>query len=559
MNPPSSRTGADTTPLSSGEYSLLGWALLGALIIRIYIAATTCVIAVDGIEYIRAADIMRSDGLRAASKHFYPPGYPAAILAAETLIGGPERAGQLASLVFGLLLLVVVYVFVRELFGRRAAAVALLIAVFQHQLSKYSVQVRAESMFFTLQLTALWLSLRAGRGGQLHCAVLAGLAAAGAFYARPEEGIVLAAFCVAWIAVETVRRKLPLGKKIAAPLSGAAVFAVCVAPFVVSVQGVRAVGRETEQPGLHVSLKRDVSADAVRENLDRPAKPEPAPDLSPSGAGKDEPVPAERGSLARFGTYLYRLMEQTGNFGISLHLFCSFFFVIGVLYRRAVPRQVSAEIALGIFAVVMLLIYPLVGSKHRHTVQLVAPLLVFAAAGVCEIARLAARQLEGDGARKRVTLVSGLVLVMLAVFYMAETIKPRRIEGIAVRRAGMLLSMKRPQARVLTPEAPVVFYADAEWLLDPARDGKNRRGVYTDFSERIDRGIEAGADYIVLEMKMLDTGQSNKDSDIPIEIRKAALEKLRSDRRLAPAVEFHAHPWFRNGDEVHIYRIIIEN
>ena len=230
--------------------------------------------------------------------------------------------------------------------------------------------------------------------------------------------------------------------------------------------------------------------------------------------------------------------------------------LFGIFYRRAVPRDRPAEIALGLFACAMLLVLAVVPPSHRHAVQLIGPLLGFAAAGVCEAAALSGARLNINAAKRRDAAVVAIVMIMLCAFYLAETLKPRGIEHIALRRAGTYLFEKKRGAKILTPESPVVFYAAGERILDPARDEFDRRGVFTRFAERLERGIAAGAEYLVLEMGALGAAGRERNGRVTPEAAAAALDAIKSDARLLPEVFFQPHPWFDKGDEVRIYRIV---
>ncbi|MHC4664099.1 MAG: ArnT family glycosyltransferase [Planctomycetota bacterium] len=560
MIPDGATESPESAPPARGEYAILGWALLIALGVRIYIAATTCVVSVDGVEYLHAADMIRENGIASAAEHFYPPGYPVAIIFARLFTENAEHAGQLASLFFGLLLVIVVYFFVREIFGAKAAAVAVLIAAFQHQLAKYSVQVRSESMFLAMQMATLFFAFRAGRGGSWLFSVLCGICGTIAFYARPEEGVALVAFCIALIIFEMIRRKRFTAARIVAPLICAVLFAAGILPFVIAVKERRAVGRETKPVGLHFSRKRDIGADAIRENLARSQKKHERPDEK-SGAKNAAKRTAEAAASdtpegkALVWIYLGNMWDTVRKFGVAMHLFCGLFMLIGIFYRRHSIRDKPAETAILIFSIGMILVLSLVIPKHRRSVQLVAPLLGFAAIGIIEISALAARALSGAASRKRMAVVTGIAVTMLSCFYMFENVKPRRIEKLALRRAGEYLASQKNDARVLTPEAPIVYYARGYWILDPARDEHENRGVFTRFPERLERAIKLGAEYLVLEMNVLLDDDAGEDSTPPPEVRRRVRTRLAGDGRLILEKEFPPHPWFPDGDRAAVYKI----
>lgn len=95
---------------------------------------------------------------------FKEPGYPYAMVALHTVTGSLFRAGQIVSLVAGVLIPLLLYVLVRRLDTDRGVAwVAAFLAAFSPLMIQQSVYVMAESLFVALLLGAFVLAARPPR------------------------------------------------------------------------------------------------------------------------------------------------------------------------------------------------------------------------------------------------------------------------------------------------------------------------------------------------------------------------------------------------------------
>jgi uncharacterized membrane protein len=85
----------------------------------------------------------------------YPPGYPGLIASFYPVVGDWEIAGQMVSVVCGVLLLFPLYALCKELYGDKVALLACLLATISPYLARYAAHVRSESPFVLLATVAV--------------------------------------------------------------------------------------------------------------------------------------------------------------------------------------------------------------------------------------------------------------------------------------------------------------------------------------------------------------------------------------------------------------------
>ena len=106
------------------------------------------------------------------------PGYPI-LLAGVYLFTGPSyRAGQALNCAFGLLTIIQVFLIGREIFGRRTAWIAAVVATFYPQFLYYTATLERETFQTFLLTLTVWLALRAARAPSWKAWVPPGIIAA---------------------------------------------------------------------------------------------------------------------------------------------------------------------------------------------------------------------------------------------------------------------------------------------------------------------------------------------------------------------------------------------
>jgi 4-amino-4-deoxy-L-arabinose transferase-like glycosyltransferase len=180
--------------------------LFVGLALRVYIVAASPAVELDGIGYATMADQFARGLFGPALNNVFPPVYPLFVGLFHLVLPDVEVAGRLVSLVFGMLLIYVSFLFVKRLSGSRDKAlwVAFLLAL-QPYLVRYSGTVLSEScatFLFTVTLFAFYVGWREERRG---CIALSGLCLTLTYLTRPEYLVFYAPFILILLAGRRVR------------------------------------------------------------------------------------------------------------------------------------------------------------------------------------------------------------------------------------------------------------------------------------------------------------------------------------------------------------------
>jgi 4-amino-4-deoxy-L-arabinose transferase-like glycosyltransferase len=201
------------------EYIILSVLMAGAVLYRCWGLIKTIAggipeishISYDGVYYAQIArNILSGDGLGWEATIF--PVLQPIIIAAVAFVTGVKNLAFLSSCVSegaGLLLLLWVYFFVREIYGKRPAFAAVILLIPYPHLIAISGADTAESLYASLvclSVLAGYMALKSGRGTDLF---LTGLSIGLTYLSRPEGFIFFAGFIslTAWMFMREGRRR----------------------------------------------------------------------------------------------------------------------------------------------------------------------------------------------------------------------------------------------------------------------------------------------------------------------------------------------------------------
>ena len=238
---------------ASGRKFWIGAALLAAVlapavIARVYVVRHAEIISRDGTIYLQMAHLLGGPQAASVIENFdYPPGYPAAILAAATVShadwpAGWVTAAQTVSVLMSLLALVSIYYIGLRAFDRQTALLTVLLLGLAQPYIALSSDAISDSQGVALAAAAVAMGLLAARRlaeqspWALPAAAMAGLAAGLGYLTRPEE---LLAGAVAAVLLIKQRRLTPRGRilQAASLVLLAATAAACVLPYAHAIGG----------------------------------------------------------------------------------------------------------------------------------------------------------------------------------------------------------------------------------------------------------------------------------------------------------------------------------
>lgn len=164
----------------------------------------------DGMEYHwLAKNLCRGRGLRTFSEGGFdyrllrPPGYPLFIAAVYCISGMRFLSLRIADAVLSALSAVLAALIARELSGRKAAFIALLLAVFYRPAAFFATRIFSENLFSFLMLLSVLLLIR--RGNRPWACLVAGALSGGLVLTRPVW-LGVFPFVFAWVAASRGRR-----------------------------------------------------------------------------------------------------------------------------------------------------------------------------------------------------------------------------------------------------------------------------------------------------------------------------------------------------------------
>jgi len=153
----------------------LALVLLATLVVRLYLFVFTPVIASDATLYIHQAQLMAQGAWREAVAGDFEPLFPSFIFLFHAVLPDWELAGKLASLFFGVLGAIPLFLICHEIFGTRIAFGSGILYALHPHFARNSVEALTESTYLFFFLLSIWLALKAlngsGMGWYLVCAV----------------------------------------------------------------------------------------------------------------------------------------------------------------------------------------------------------------------------------------------------------------------------------------------------------------------------------------------------------------------------------------------------
>jgi len=452
-------------------------------IVRLYLLINTAVIAIDGIEYINCAKAYASFDFSRALSHFYPPLYPVLIAFFNLFIREWELAGQVVSLVAGVLLIFPVYFLAMRLYGERIAILSALLAAVHPQLVIYSAQVRSESAYFALSAFALYFGWRAVSENRLFFFLLLGFFSSLSYLTRPEGICILLLFAI-WHLIglgakpspSVLRRLLCIGCSFlpSVPLVGA---------YILVISGIAS----SEPFGITLSLKRSV---AHIFGYRRFILEEPGGDI----------VFEKQKFFEFLATWASNFVQLLGKFASKVfHPLLMLFLLVGVFHRKTVQRRTRFETFILVYFFLFIALFSFIRVSTRHPTQLIAPLLVLPAIGLFEMVDVLNQRFRMSA--KNARLLFGSLVVLLVVALIQQFITSNRGYLYPVRFCGEWIKQNSPYRipRIATDWARIPFYADG--LLVGSRSlviGNRNNGKVKLNRENLEKILSArDADYVV--------------------------------------------------------------
>jgi len=440
---------------------------LAAGAVRGYLIATTEIVSRDGITFTKYAQGLGTDPVGEMRRQDQHPLYPAMLLAAHSLVGqwladepvhSWPLAGQIVSLLGGLLAVGAAYALGKAMWDERVGLTTALFAAMLPELCQVSANALSDGLHLGLYMWGLVAVLGAMRANRLRrlaaAAVLSGLA----FLVRPEGGSVLA---VGLAMVLTVGRGRgwPLRRRAAGVAILLACFLAVTGPYMFTV------GRVVQKKSIFELFGLDEWANA-------PTMTQPVAAGRPPIAAARHPPDANaavRGDV--FQSVPVQLLYFWGRACRVVYLLLA----LPALTMLLVPRPRGLK-AIVIAALLHLSLVYALGSSFgylslRHLLTLAALTLPFSAATFVWMVDQASVRLA-FGRDRRARLVRPLVYLVGVVAVVAPTLPwmLRPIgggKGYLVAAGRWLHDHSQPGELILTSRSRVAYYAERPMRVAP--------------------------------------------------------------------------------------------
>ena len=452
-------------------------ALLLTAALQIFVGLRSPIIAKDGMSFIRIARELREDAAGTLQIEDQHPGYPAMILAANSLVrllpGMSEFDGwilsaRLASGIAGVISVAVVWLLTRRLFDRRVADVAALLAAVWPLLRQNASDALSDTPHFMFYLAGVWLTCeglvrRQARWFAAACA-LSGLA----YWIRPE-GLIVGFTSAFLLLIQLWRAEGQVRWRAISKVAAIGMVMVAVAaPY-----GLLA-GKFTSKknPLQHEPSDLEIAARGIAATPGLLSEPLPGAKLPNETQRPDS-------ALGAIAAACYELGKEIGQGFYYL-------FLIPLFVWLCAPSRLRPHFAATWMTTVlifchmgMLVVLFLTAGyiSHRHVIPLVGMMLPGTAAGTVWLADRLANRWPAWTARLRIPALRAIgapsprQALTAIVFWMLVGLLPKAIKPLhevyapLVEAALWVKEHARPGDTVLATSGYVRFYAGLPGLL----------------------------------------------------------------------------------------------
>ncbi|MBX7102871.1 MAG: glycosyltransferase family 39 protein [Gemmataceae bacterium] len=402
-----------------------------------------------------------------------PPGYPLAILATSWPIravsGGPTPenmalAAQIASCLFGVLLVVPMVGFGTEIIDRRFGLASAALFQCLPAWVRFTSDGLSEAMFLFFIAVGLWAAARSFRTGSAWSFLETGLAAGMAFLTRPEGAelagavavVIVGAACLArvsWTSSTVSMASLAIG------------FLILAGPFVV------ATGRITNKPTGRFLLGDPTAEKSFFGKADRPP-------VLLAAWWQDAGDPNRNRTLWATQTLLTETAASSRQFGLLLSL-------IGLaVWHRRIRNSAGGAVLIVLSAAHAILLIRMTSSvgylSERHTALIVLTGCFPATLGLMEVVDWLCRR---SGGVLRVSPVLATLVLVAAAAAMPSLAKPLHGNRAGHRAAGQWLAKHAPgEAGIRDPFCWGRYYSGRDFT-DSAADDPDLQYVIVELSD----------------------------------------------------------------------------
>ena len=401
---------------------LLAVTALGFLL-RLYVVLNAVTIPTDGAGYLHYAEFFASYDFSSGLNSVFPPLYPVMVALFSKIIPDFETAGRTVSLIFGTLVIPVVFCLGRSVYDERVGLVAAFFVAIHPYLVRYSGDTLTEGTYYFIAAVVTLFGLKAVLQRSYGAIFLAGFFSALAYLTRPEGAAFMGLISVWLVLYKISRIRTDYLTRLGLLASGWSVFLVMAVPYMVFVS--------RDKGSFAVSGKMSLGSLAVQT----------------------------KGVFFEFGKFLTFAGNIVEAFTIPFFILC----VYGLYKVRGGGLRMEERYILtivGFFAILYLIVLP----QRRYLVELMPIALVFSAAGFDYVNKWIKSNMHG---RARPAAVALIVLIM--AIQVPRCIVSLHAGHLPERLAGeWLKEHKGSGATLMSWKRIVSFYAGADFSKLPS-------------------------------------------------------------------------------------------
>lgn len=413
------------------------------LLLRVVGLIQTGYIRVDGTIYVKIGESFSRGAFAEAFRGAFPPVYPFFIGLFHLLIPDLELAGNLVSFVFGVILIYIVFVFVKKFFGSQYALVASFFVAIHPFLVRNSVTVLSESVATFLFALSVFFYYRGWTEEQTGDVALSGFFLGLTYLTRPEY--VVYAFPMVILLLYKKR------------FSQSAIFLLCflvfVIPYIVYLKA---------ETGQWVLSQKAILV------MNRPR------------AGGYSlylfPIPPISAVFRRIPFVAFHFFEA---------IFLPFFILVCLGWRNIDKRYRLLMVLLTFFHIASIATQS--SSTVRFSVEFVPVVIPFAVAGFYKMKELLGRYRFQKG-----LYYSAIVIIVVSSLAQGFIVPDK--SRLLHKQAGLYLKERDP-GRLIASRLPLApFYGKGEWVVISPK--------VRDCSQLLAVVREKDADYLVVDEKL---------------------------------------------------------
>jgi 4-amino-4-deoxy-L-arabinose transferase-like glycosyltransferase len=492
----------------SREWALVLLCMSLAFAVRLFFVRYEYVINTDGVYYTALGRRLITGDFNGGFSTYWSPLYPMLVGISSRWFTNLEFAARFVSIAAGSLLVLPVYLLIREFYGRAAAALGIVLVVVHPSLIQASTLVMTESVY-TLALTgALLAGWRGLNGGRIWTHVSCGLLMGCCYLLKPEAiayaGLLVVFFLGRWL-VQRDRRVHDIALNVAAFLTA---FLVLFLPYFLYVHqrtGEWIISSKVVNNFAQDQTPLRLSADGestLQDQLYGNSAASPPLSAASSSVPSSSPRRADRLEGLRLrAARTYRNLKTEVKEMLPEILPYSFILlcIVGLFRTAWTAERAFKEMYLAAFVASTLIGYAATVVEVRYLVPLLPVLLCWTSHGMLEFegwvaATLSQLDVTLRPRMLRVALFTAMTSV-LAPSFVAPMVRSKW-DGLPFehKEAGLWMKGRSPDSPLIMAEGPWdAFYAGGRHIYLPDES----------YSRVLDYARRKRVDYIVVGARCL--------------------------------------------------------